>query len=107
MKKDYTVGSGNVFADLGLPNAEEHLAKARLAIQIGKFISKKKLTQAAAAKLLGVDQPRVSKLLRGRLSEFSTDTLVKFINALGSDVDLVVRERPRSRGRGHFQVRWA
>jgi|SRR5712692_6491065 len=107
MKKDYTVGSGNVFADLELPNAEERLAKARLAMQIGKLISKRGLTQAAAGKLLGVDQPRISKLLRGRLADFSTDTLVKYINALGSDVELVVRARPRTKGRGHLQVRWA
>lgn len=106
-KRDYTVGSGNVFADLDLPDAEERLAKARLAIQISKLITKKKLTQAAAGKLLGVDQPRISKLLRGRLSDFSTETLVKYINALGSDVEVVVHEKPRSRGRGRLQVRWA
>ncbi len=65
MKKDCSVGSGNVFADLELPNAEERLAKARLAMQIGKLISKRRFTKAAAGKLLGVDQPRISKLLRG------------------------------------------
>ncbi len=107
MKKDYTVGSGNVFADLELPDAEERLAKARLAMEVGKLIAKRGLTQAAAGKLLRVDQPRISKLLRGHLADFSTATLVKYINALGSDVELVVQERPRASGPGHLRVRWA
>src|SRR5262249_28961209 len=75
--------SGNVFADLGLENPEELLAKAALVQRIADIIAERKLTQAGAAKLLGIDQPKVSALLRGKLDGFSTDRLFRFLNALG------------------------
>jgi len=75
--KDYVVSSGNVFADLGLPNPEEALAKAELAHKIALLIQNKGLTQVQTAKLLGVDQPKVSALLRGRLSGFSLERLMR------------------------------
>jgi predicted XRE-type DNA-binding protein len=83
--------SGNVFADLGLKNPEELLAKAELVQRIADIIAERKLTQARAAKILGVDQPKVSALLRGKLDGFSTDRLFRFLNALGRDVEIVIR----------------
>jgi predicted XRE-type DNA-binding protein len=104
---EVTESSGNVFADLGLSNPEERLAKAQLATQIANVLAKKGLTQAAAGKLLRISQPRVSGLLRGRLADFSTETLMKYLNMLGSDVELVVRNHPRAKGPGRLQVRCA
>jgi len=96
--------SGNVFADLGLPDADERLCKARLAQRIADLLTARDLSQAAAAAILGVDQPKVSKLLRGHLSEFSTDRLFRFLIALDQDVEIVVRGAKRSRGRGRLRV---
>ncbi|MBM3566323.1 MAG: XRE family transcriptional regulator [Alphaproteobacteria bacterium] len=96
--------SGNVFADIGLPDADEALAKAELVRQIGNIIAQRRLTQAAAARLLGVDQPKISALLHGRLAGFSTDRLIRFLNALGRDVKIVIRAAPRSRAMGRVQV---
>jgi len=97
-------GSDNIFADLGLPNPEERMAKAILSIQIHDIIKKRHLTQAKAAVLLGIDQPKVSALIRGRLSGFSMERLFYFLNALGSDVDIVVKPKPRSRQQAHLRV---
>jgi predicted XRE-type DNA-binding protein len=83
--------SGNVFADLGLKNPEELLAKAELVQRIADIIAERKLTQVRAAKLLGIDQPKVSALLKGKLDGFSTDRLFRFLNALGRDVESVIR----------------
>jgi predicted XRE-type DNA-binding protein len=102
-KTDYQVGSRNVFADLGLEAPEEALAKAELTVKISEIIEAKGLTQAAAAKILGIDQPKVSALLRGKLTGFSTERLIRFLNALGQDVKIVVKSRSR-RGPGHLQV---
>lgn len=99
-----TRGSGNVFADLGLPNAAERLAKARLASLIDDAIRELGLTQLAAAAKMGIDQPKVSHLLSGRLSGFSTQRLMEFLNALGRDVEIVVRTAPKSRRRGRLHV---
>ena len=98
-KKDYVVGSGNVFADLGYARPEEAAAKAELAHKITKIIERRKLTQAEAANVLEVDQPKVSALKRGKLSGFSLDRLVRFLVLLGSDVEIVVKSQPRSRRR--------
>jgi predicted XRE-type DNA-binding protein len=86
-------GSGNVFADLRLPDAGERLSKAELASEIASLIKSAGLTQAQAARRLGVDQPKVSALLRGRLKDFSTDRLLRFLNLLGRDVLIVIRPR--------------
>src|SRR3954451_14329204 len=93
VKTDETIepSSGNVFADLGLRNAEELVAKAELVQRISDIIAERKLTQARAAKLLGIDQPKVSSLLRGKLEGFSIDRLFRFLNALGRDVEISVR----------------
>jgi len=91
-------GSTNIFADLGFPNPDEMLAKSELVRQINRIIERRGLTQVAAAKLLGVDQPKVSALKRGRLTEFSVERLMRFLVALGQEVGISVRpatSRPR------------
>lgn len=97
-------GSGNVFADIGLPNAEERLAKADLAIRIGKAIRARRLTQTQAARTLKIDQPKISRLLRGQLSGFSTERLMRFLTLLGRDVEITVKPTPRSRRQGQLRV---
>ena len=101
---DVVEGSGNVFADIGLPNPEERLAKADLAIRIGAAIRARRLTQARAARILKIDQPKVSRLLRGRLSGFSTERLMHFLTLLGRDIEIVVKTAPRSRRLGRLRV---
>ena len=83
--------SGNVFADLAFKNPEEMLAKAQLAQHICDVIAERKLSQTKAASLLGIDQPKISALMRGKLDGFSTDRLFRFLNALGRDVEIVIR----------------
>jgi predicted XRE-type DNA-binding protein len=95
-----TASSGNVFADLGLPDADDLLAKANLALHIRRAIEARKLTQAQAAKLLGIDQPKVSLIINGRLDGFSTDRLMRFLNDLGCDVQISV-SAPHPEERGH------
>lgn len=103
-KKDYVVGAGNVFADLGYPRPEEAAAKAELAHKITKIIERRRLTQAEAAEMLDVDQPKISALRRGKLSGFSLDRLVRFLVLLGSDVQIVVKDQRRSRRRARLLV---
>ncbi len=94
--------SGNVFADLKLPDADKYLAKSELAVQIFKIIKARRLTQAAAGEVLGISQPKVSALLKGRLDGFSTERLFRFLNALGCDIRISVsRPHPRARGQVH------
>jgi predicted XRE-type DNA-binding protein len=81
-------GSGNVFADLGLPDADERMLKAQLAVQIRRFIEVKRRTQVEAAQAVGLDQPKVSHLLRGRLAGFSVDRLLNILNRLGHSVEV-------------------
>lgn len=99
-----TEGSGNVFADLGLPNAEERKTKAELAYQIGVIISQRRLTQTQAGALLGIEQPHVSHLMRGRLSGFSVERLMSFLTALGRDVEIVVKPKTGQQTRGEIIV---
>lgn len=99
-----TRGSGNVYADLGFANPAEEMAKAELAIMIDQVIRERRLTQQAAATLMGIDQPKVSHMLHGRLGGFSTQRLMEFLTALGRDVEIVVRAAPRSRKRGRLHV---
>ena len=100
-------GSGNVFADLGLSDADELESKAQLAHRIGEIIRGRHLTQAEAAEVLGANQPMVSKLMNGQLHGFSMERLVRFLNALDRDVEIVVKRRPRSRDNGQTRVRVA
>lgn len=94
-----TYGSGNVFADLGLPNPEVRLAKAGLASAIQDVIELRALTQTEAARIMGVNQPKVSKIIRGRLSEFSTERLLNYLVRLGTDVDIVIHKKEPNVGR--------
>ena len=86
-----TRGSGNVFADLGLPNPDLALAKAELVQRIRDLIAARQLTQRKAGQLLGLDQPKVSALVRGRVEGYSIDRLFRFLNALGQRVEITVR----------------
>jgi predicted XRE-type DNA-binding protein len=96
--------SGNVFEDLGLANADELLVKAELVRQISNLIDVKKMTQTEVAKMLGIDQPKVSALLNGKLSGFSTERLFRFLNALGSDVEIRVVPKPQLELKAHTRV---
>jgi predicted XRE-type DNA-binding protein len=93
--EDFHVSSGNVFADLDHPEPEEALAKAKLAYVITTIILELGWSQARAAEALGVDQPKVSALLTGRLRGFSTERLIRFLNALDHDVEISVRPKRR------------
>jgi predicted XRE-type DNA-binding protein len=95
-----TPSSGNVFADLGLPDAEDLLAKANLALHIRRTIEARKLTQVQAARILGLDQPKVSAIINGRLDGYSTERLMRFLNDLGCDVQISV-SAPHPKSRGH------
>lgn len=103
-KLKYTVSSGNVFGDLGDPTPEESLLKAQLAHRISTEIRDRGLTQEQAAETMGIDQPKVSALMRGRLTNFSVERLLKYVTALGNDVDIVVRPKVATEKRGTVQV---
>lgn len=96
-------GDGNVFADLGLPNPDTHLVKADLVARIDYIIRKLGLAQAQAARELGLSQPDVSRLLRGRFGQYSVERLLRLLVALGRDVDIVIK-RPRRKGPGRLRV---
>jgi predicted XRE-type DNA-binding protein len=104
MKNRFECSSGNVFADLNVSNPEEALAKAELARKISYIIKRKKLTQEQAALLLGIDQPKVSALIGGKLSGFSLERLFRFLNELGQDVTINVKPKSRTRNRGSIKI---
>jgi predicted XRE-type DNA-binding protein len=97
------IGSDNIFKDLGFPEPEEALAKAELIRQISLIIKKRRLTQEQVSKLLKLPQPKVSLLLRGRITGFSTDRLLRFLNDLNCDVEIRIRI-PRSRRRRQGRI---
>jgi predicted XRE-type DNA-binding protein len=88
---DHEKSSGNVFEDIGIPNAEEHLIKAKLVLKIDVLMRERSLKQVDAAALLGVKQPDISKMLRGDFRQFSVERLMRFLVALGQDVEIAVR----------------
>ena len=90
-KKRFEVGSGNVFKDLGIPYAEEHLVKAQLVFKIDTIMKSRRMKQAEAAELLRIKQPDVSKMLRGEFRQFSVERLLRFLVALDHDVEIVVK----------------
>jgi predicted XRE-type DNA-binding protein len=99
-KSTITQSSGNIFADLGLENSQEHYAKAHLVILISKMIEAQNLTQGQAASRIGLRQPDVSKLLRGKLEGFSLERLLNFVRVLGADVEIKIKpSKPRREGR--------
>ncbi len=85
---EFSVGSGNVYVDFGFSNPEEAKTKAELAMLISNIIKEKRLTQQQAAELMNIDQPKVSKIIRGLLSEFSIERLLKFVLSLGFDIEI-------------------
>ena len=94
----YFEGSDNVFADLAIPEPEEAMAKAKIAMKIYETIKAKKLTQAKAAKILKISQPKISLLLRGYLTDFSLERLLRFLNDLGQDVYISIVPCSRMHG---------
>ncbi|MDP2183806.1 MAG: helix-turn-helix transcriptional regulator [Actinomycetota bacterium] len=99
-----TKSSGNVFADLGLPESDELLAKAALANQIASIVNHRHLTQVETARILDTGQPKVSELLAGKLGGFSIERLIRYLNALDRDVQIVVTPKPRSRAHATLSV---
>ena len=89
--KGYETGSRNVFKDIGVPNAEEHLVKAQLVFKIDTIMKARGMKQADAANLFGVRQPDISKMLRGVFRQFSVERLLRFLVALNQDVEIVVK----------------
>ncbi|PKE29831.1 transcriptional regulator [Rahnella sp. AA] len=92
------ISSGNVYADIGLPDAEEMLVKAQLAQKIGELMQNRRLTQSAAAKLFGMTQPKVSALLRGQFRGISEAKMIECLNKLGRDVQIVIAESQQATG---------
>ena len=99
-----TRGTGNLFADLGYADAEERQTKLRLADAINRVLARRRLTQAAAAERLGVNQPKVSALANYKLDGFSVERLMTFLTALDQDVEIVIKNKPRSRTAGRISV---
>lgn len=101
-----TPSTGNVFADLGLPDAEELFVKSNLAMKINIIIEKRHLSQTQAAAILGIPQPKVSMIQHGKLRGFSLEKLCHFLTLLGRDVDIVITDRKKN-GVGHMRVTYA
>jgi len=97
-------GSGNVFADLGFPDAAERQAKLRLAYALNQVLDQRKLTQAEAAKVLGIGQPKVSALRRYKLAGFSVERLMTLLTALDQDVEIIIKRKPRFRRTGRISI---
>lgn len=106
-KETFVRGTDNVFADIGLPNAEQHLLKAELVATLDDIIRARKLTQTAAARLLGIGQPDLSKILRGHYHDVSVDRLLRFLVACDQDVEIVVKQKPKSARPARLVVRAA
>ena len=97
-------GSGNVFADLGLPGAEERQTKLRLAFSINQVLDRRAWSQTEAARRLGLNQPKISALRNFRLQGFSVERLMRLLTGLDKDIEIVIREKPRSRRTGQVIV---
>jgi predicted XRE-type DNA-binding protein len=97
-------GSGNVYADLGYPDSDTMLVKAQLAAEIAEIVQRRALTQAQTAEILGLTQPKVSALLKGRFSGISEHRLLECLTRLGRDVHIVIKPAPRSRSNGRLTL---
>ncbi|KPL52947.1 helix-turn-helix domain-containing protein [Prosthecomicrobium hirschii] len=100
---EVTEGTDNLFADLGLPDAEAHFLKAQLVAEIYRLTGARKLTQAKAGTLMGISQPEVSRLFKGHFREYSVDRLMTFLTAFDRDVEIVARPRAAEQGRGRIR----
>ncbi len=96
--------SGNVFTDLGFADSEERLLKAKLASKIAQLIAKRRWTQSQTAERIGLDQPKVSRLLRGQLSGFSVDRLFAVLNRLGHSVEVRISAQAKAPKKSHIRV---
>lgn len=103
-KVEITKSSGNVFADLGLADAEDHLLKAQLAVKIQQLITQRGSTQADVAEVIGLDQPKVSHLMRGRLAGFSVERLFDILNRLGHKVEVRISQEEYAPEEAHTLV---
>lgn len=92
------VGSGNIFADLGLPDADELLLKSQIVVTLHRLIKERNLTQTAAAKRIGIGQPDLSNILRGRYRGYSVERLMRMLTAFDQDIEITVRPRRRKKG---------
>ena len=95
-KIEFEVGSGNIFADIGLPDAETHFLKAQIVAEIYRLTKERKLTQTAAGKRMGISQPEVSRMFKGRFREYSVDRLMAFLTTFGRDVEIRVRPHKKA-----------
>ncbi len=102
--RDHVLSSGNVFADLNLPEADDLLAKAELAGKILAEIQRRRMTQTQAAAILGIDQPKISALKQGKLSGFSIERLMRFLLLLGRDIEITVKGKPGRRSTARLRV---
>ena len=91
VKVKVEVGSGNIFADLGLPDADAHFLKAQIVSEIYRITNERKLTQAGTGKLMGITQPEVSRMFKGNFREYSVDRLMGFLTSFDRDVEIVVK----------------
>jgi predicted XRE-type DNA-binding protein len=98
-----TPSTGNVFADLGLPDAEELLVKSTIAMKINQIVENRHLSQTQAATILGISQPKISMIQQGKLRGFSLEKLCNLLTLLGRDVSIVIKDRKKG-GVGHFRV---
>ncbi len=101
---EVTRGTGNVFADLGFAEPEEEATKAHLLMLIQQTLRRRRLSQTVAAVVMGIDQPKVSALLKGRGANFSSARLMRLLTRLGQDVDVTVRMAPRGRKHGRIRI---
>ena len=104
MKSPLQMAPDNVFAMMGLPNADEHLIKAQLVFRIDTIMKSRKMRQTEAAELFGVRQPDVSKMLRGEFRQFSVERLMRFLVALGNDVEIVVKPHTETNSKPFLRV---
>ncbi len=102
--EEYMISSGNVFEDMGLQNPEERFAKAKLAAIINKIIEERGLTQKEAAKILGINQPKISALKKGRLKGFSIERLFSFLEKLDQHIEITITDRVRAKKEGGITV---
>lgn len=102
--REFTPSSGNVFADLNLPQADDLLAKAELTAKIIAEIQRRRMTQTQAAAILGIDQPKISALKQGKLSGFSIERLIRFLLLLGRDIEITVKGKPGRRSPARLRV---
>lgn len=104
---EYEIGSGNIFADLGVKNPEEALLKSRVVGEIQRIVESRNLTSSEAAKIVGLTPSKLNDVLRGRLSGYSMERLLRMVNALGHDVEVKISKRRRANVPGVFKIKAA